>query len=60
VEQIAQNAKDVFVLLNVENVESQWQGLAPQLNFQALDDRFVLAPIASRGAYVLYSVGSHR
>jgi 4-amino-4-deoxy-L-arabinose transferase-like glycosyltransferase len=60
VEQIAQNAKDVFVLLNVENVESQWQGLAPQLNFRALDDRFVLAPIASSGAYVLYSVGRHR
>lgn len=58
VETLAHENKDVYLLLDVENVESQWQGLAPQINFQALQNDFVLRPIAVRGAYVLYAVMS--
>ena len=60
VERIARAGKDTFIMLNVENVESQWQGLAPQVNLQALQDHFVVRTIATRGAYVLYSVGDPR
>ncbi len=60
VEQIARGGKDIFVLLNVDNVESQWAGLAPQVNFHALRDHFILSALASRGEYVLYEVGSAR
>ncbi len=56
VQAIARQGKDIFVLLDVDNVESQWQGLAPQVNFQALRDHFHLQTVASRGAYVLYAV----
>lgn len=56
VQAIARAGRDVFVLLDVENVESQWQGLGPQVNFQTLQDHFRLERIASRGAYVLYAV----
>ncbi len=60
VERIVRPSQDIFVVLNVEIVESQWQGLAPQINFQTLQNDFVLRAIATHGAYTLYAVEGAR
>ncbi|MBI4786842.1 MAG: phospholipid carrier-dependent glycosyltransferase [Chloroflexi bacterium] len=58
VQTVARNGGEVFVLLNTENIESQWPGRAPQINFHALRDRFGLRVVGTRAPYTLYSVGS--
>ncbi len=60
VEQIARERRNVFVLLDVENIESQWSGLSPQVNYHTLRDRFALQVIGTYGPYVLFSIGSIR
>jgi len=42
VEKIARDHTDVFLLVDVNNIESQWLRLAPQLNLDALREKFVL------------------
>ncbi|MGE5262094.1 MAG: ArnT family glycosyltransferase [Acidobacteriota bacterium] len=56
VEQIARKEKHVMVLLDVQNVEAQWLGLAPQVNLQTLRDHFDMRIIGSRDNYTLFSV----
>jgi hypothetical protein len=58
--QIAREEKDVFVLLDVQNVEFQWTGLAPQVNYQAVRDHFSVQIIGTRDNYTLLYVGSAR
>ncbi len=58
VERVAHERRDVFVLLDVKNVESQWSGLSPQVNYHILRDRFNLQVVGTYGPYVLYSMGS--
>ncbi|HEX9077666.1 MAG TPA: hypothetical protein VF932_17910 [Anaerolineae bacterium] len=60
VEQIARKEKDVFILIDVQNVEFQWTGLAPQVNLQTLRDHFDVQIIGTRDDYTLFSVGSAR
>ncbi len=58
VERVAHEGRDIFVLLDVKNVESQWSGLSPQVNYHILRDRFNLQVVGTYGPYVLYSMGS--
>jgi hypothetical protein len=60
VEQIARTEKDVFVLLDYQNVEFQWSGLAPQVDLSALRDHFDVQIVGTRDNYTLFSVGSAR
>ncbi|MBI3914977.1 MAG: oligosaccharide flippase family protein [Chloroflexi bacterium] len=52
---IAETRDDVFVLVNPANLETQWRGFAPQINFDALRARGRFEPIAQSGAYTLFA-----
>jgi hypothetical protein len=46
-----------YLLLDEANVEQQWLGLAPDLDFRALRDRPGLVRVGQRGDLTLYRVG---
>ncbi|MBX3055083.1 MAG: glycosyltransferase family 39 protein [Anaerolineae bacterium] len=46
----------VYLLLNPDNIHSQWTGKSPERNFTWLQTHATLTPVASYGALVLYRV----
>ncbi|MDQ6671431.1 MAG: glycosyltransferase family 39 protein [Chloroflexota bacterium] len=46
-----------YVLLDVENVEQQWQGAAPALNWHRLRDQPGLVQIGTHASFTLFRVG---
>jgi 4-amino-4-deoxy-L-arabinose transferase-like glycosyltransferase len=48
--------REVYVFVNVESIESQWQGLAPALNYRWLRDRHGLETIGRFDDYTLFKV----
>jgi 4-amino-4-deoxy-L-arabinose transferase-like glycosyltransferase len=47
-----------YVLLDVDNVEEQWLGQAPALNWDRLRDRSGVSQVGSQGSFTLFRVGS--
>jgi hypothetical protein len=45
-----------YVYLDVANIEQQWRGLAPEINYRWLRDGAGLAPIDRVAGYSLFSV----
>ena len=60
IEKLARNGGDVFVLLDIGNIQAQWTGRAPQVNFHALRDRFSLQVIGTRAPFTLFTIRSAR
>jgi hypothetical protein len=60
VTKIARDGRAVYLLIDQDNIESQWTGLAPQLNVRALRNQFALRLLGTRDDYVLYSIGRAR
>jgi 4-amino-4-deoxy-L-arabinose transferase-like glycosyltransferase len=50
--------RPVFLLLDVANVESQWVGRAPYLNYRWLQEEVGLAKIGQRQPYTLFRAGA--
>jgi len=53
---IIQQPKPAYLLLDVGNIERQWAGLRPQLDYHYLQEHPGLEIIGQRGAYVLFRV----
>jgi hypothetical protein len=49
--------RPAYLLLNEGEVEAQWRGLAPHVNFQWLRDHAGLVEVGRRGPYVLWRLG---
>jgi hypothetical protein len=50
------DARPAFLLLDVNNAESQWAGRSPSLNYHWLRDGPGLYPLGQFGAYALFAV----
>ena len=48
--------RPTYVLLDVYNIETQWRGKSPQINFSILKDDYGLQQVARRGAFTLFEV----
>lgn len=57
---IARERTNVFVLLDVDNIETQWAGREPQVNFHALRERFELRLTTRIEDYALFAVEGAR
>jgi 4-amino-4-deoxy-L-arabinose transferase-like glycosyltransferase len=47
-----------YVLLDERNVEQQWLGQAPAVNWHRLRDRSGVSPVGTQGSFTLFRVGS--
>ena len=45
-------------LLDERNVEQQWLGQAPAVNWHRLRDRSGVSPVGTQGSFTLFRVGS--
>ncbi len=52
------DGRPTLLLLDVANIEQQWQGHAPATNYRWLQAHPGLAPLAEYGPYTLFRVGS--
>lgn len=50
------DGRPTYLILNVDSVEAQWQGRAPQINLHWLRDKPGLEEIGQRNGYTLYRV----
>lgn len=48
-----------YLYLDVANIEQQWQGLAPEVNYRWLRDQAGLETIAQFGGYTLFETGGN-
>ncbi|MBV9354105.1 MAG: hypothetical protein JO023_01130 [Chloroflexi bacterium] len=48
--------RPTYLLLNVDGVESQWQGLPPDVTYRTLADAGRLVPLGQQGGYTLFAV----
>jgi len=55
-ENILKSQPPIFVLLDLDNIESQWKNLAPEKNFRALQSQANLNIIATKPPYTLFAV----
>lgn len=50
-------ARPLYLLLDVDNIEAQWRGRSPERNYRHLREGPGLAPIGKYGVYTLFRVG---
>lgn len=48
----------VYLYIQLDNVESQWAGRAPEVNYRWLRDRAGLSELGGQGGWRLYAVGA--
>ncbi len=58
-EALLEDDRPLYLLLEVENVESQWAGRSPTENYHWLRDNPGLTEIGRNGAYTLFRIGSY-
>ncbi|MCL4263302.1 MAG: glycosyltransferase family 39 protein [Anaerolineae bacterium] len=56
VAEIVETGTAVYLLLNPDNIHSQWAGKSPERNYTWLQTRAQLRPMATYGSLVLYQV----
>lgn len=54
--QLTSSGRPLYVLLDLENVERQWQGRPPQVNYRWLQQNTTLRPGAEFAPYTLFEV----
>ena len=50
----------MLLLLDLPNIEQQWQGRAPERNLRWLSTNAGLTPLSRHGPYTLFQVGAVR
>lgn len=55
-EGILQSQQPIFLLLNTENIESQWKNMVPEINFRTLQSTSDLRVVATQDPYTLFSI----
>ncbi len=58
--EIVETGSPVFLLLNPDNIQSQWAGKSPERNFTWLQTEARLTPVTTYGSLVLYEVEIER
>lgn len=54
--QILLNQQPIFLLLNTENLDSQWRNMTPEINFRSLQGNSNLSGVATQERYTLFAV----
>ncbi len=55
-DKILQSQQPIFVLLNTENIESQWKNMTPEINLRILQSTSDLRVVATQDPYTLFSI----